>query len=46
MPLPDCPCNVINGSTGYVRDNSSWIIGRIVPDFESWMDDGKLNSVI
>lgn len=41
MPSPDCACKVINGSTGYVRDNSSWIIGRIVRDFESWMDDGK-----
>merc|ERR1712093_866825 len=41
MPLPDCACKVINGRTGYVRDNSSWIIGRIVRDFESWMDDGK-----
>lgn len=41
MPLPDCACKVINGHTGYVRDNSSWIIGRIVRDFESWMDDGK-----
>jgi hypothetical protein len=41
MPVPDCACKVINGRTGYVRDNSSWIIGRIVRDFESWMDDGK-----
>jgi hypothetical protein len=41
MPLPDCACKVINGRTGYVRDNSSWIVGRIVRDFESWMDDGK-----
>ncbi|KAK9351270.1 hypothetical protein V1523DRAFT_435559 [Lipomyces doorenjongii] len=40
MPLPDCACKVINGRTGYVRDNSSWIIGRIVRDFESWMDGG------
>lgn len=41
MPPSDCVCTVINGRTGYVRDNSSWIIGRIVRDFESWMDDGK-----
>lgn len=40
MPLPDCTCKVINGKTGYVRDNSSWIIGRIVRDFEEWMDEG------
>ncbi|KAJ4334524.1 hypothetical protein N0V95_009150 [Ascochyta clinopodiicola] len=41
MPLPDCACKVINGKTGYVRDNYSWIIGRIVRDYESWMDDGN-----
>ncbi|GKZ83522.1 hypothetical protein AnigIFM56816_008617 [Aspergillus niger] len=41
MPPPDCACKVINGRTGYVRDNSSWIIGRIVRDFDSWMDNGK-----
>lgn len=41
MPLPDYTCKVINGKTGYVRDNSSWIIGRIVRDFEGWMDEGK-----
>ena len=46
MPLPDCACKVINGRTGYVRDNSSWIIGRIVRDFESWMDEGKPNGAI
>lgn len=39
MPLPDCSCKVINGKSGYVRDNTSWIIGRIVRDFESWKDD-------
>ncbi|KAL7941061.1 hypothetical protein V8C42DRAFT_200785 [Trichoderma barbatum] len=37
MPVSDCPCKVINGKTGYVRDNSSWIIGRIVRDFDFWM---------
>ncbi|KFY88672.1 hypothetical protein V498_06700 [Pseudogymnoascus sp. VKM F-4517 (FW-2822)] len=41
MPLPDCACKVVNGHSGYLRDNSSWIIGRIVRDFEGWMDEGK-----
>jgi hypothetical protein len=36
MPLPDCTCKVINGKSGYVRDNGSWIIGRIVRDYEYW----------
>ncbi|PKY02156.1 hypothetical protein P168DRAFT_257297 [Aspergillus campestris IBT 28561] len=39
MPAPDCPCMVINGQTGYVRDNHSWIIGRMVRDYGSWMHD-------
>lgn len=36
MPAPDCEATVINGKTGYVRRNTSWIIGRIVRDFEHW----------
>ncbi|KUI67864.1 hypothetical protein VM1G_02861 [Cytospora mali] len=39
MPVADCSCKVINGETGFVRDNYSWIIGRIVRDFETWMDE-------
>lgn len=35
---PDCACKVINVSNGYIRDNSSWILGRIVRDFEYWRD--------
>ncbi|KAI1629856.1 hypothetical protein EDD37DRAFT_70612 [Exophiala viscosa] len=38
MPLPDCNCKVINAKSGYVRDNSSWIVGQIVRDYEEWMD--------
>ncbi|KAL6164520.1 hypothetical protein ACJQWK_09252 [Exserohilum turcicum] len=41
MPLPDCQCKIINAKTGYVRDNCSWILGRVVRDFESWMDEGN-----
>jgi hypothetical protein len=46
MPPADCACKVINGRTGYIRDNSSWIIGRIVRDFESWMDKGERDGPI
>lgn len=37
----DLPSIVINGRTGYVRDNSSWILGRLLRDFENghWMDE-------
>ncbi|KAI1099940.1 hypothetical protein F4804DRAFT_65179 [Jackrogersella minutella] len=37
-PNPDCRCKVMNGKNGYTRDNSSWILGRIVRDYEFWMD--------
>jgi len=37
MPPPDTACKVINAKSGYVRDNSSWVIGRIVRDYEHWM---------
>lgn len=33
---PDCKCKVIHGQSGYIKDNSSWIIGRIVRDFPHW----------
>ncbi|KAG5980456.1 hypothetical protein E4U54_006784 [Claviceps lovelessii] len=36
MPVADFPCKVINGRTGHVRDNASWIIGRMVRDFTYW----------
>lgn len=39
MPAPDNPCKVINGHTGYVRENNSFVLGRIMRDFEVWMDN-------
>ncbi|KAK4220977.1 hypothetical protein QBC38DRAFT_540344 [Podospora fimiseda] len=45
MPPPDSVCEVINSKSGYVRDNSSWIIGRIVRDFEKWMHEDARKSV-
>ncbi|OJZ80182.1 hypothetical protein ASPFODRAFT_65920 [Aspergillus luchuensis CBS 106.47] len=38
MPAPDNPCEVINGRTGYVRENNSFILGRIMRDLEVWID--------
>lgn len=38
MPPSDFACMVINGENGFSRNNRSWIIGRIVRDFGSWMD--------
>lgn len=37
MPTPDTSCLVINGSSGYVRQNYSWTIARLVRDFDFWM---------
>ena len=38
----DEPSVVINGRSGYARSNSSWILGRLLRDFENgyWMDGG------
>ncbi|EPS33116.1 hypothetical protein PDE_08078 [Penicillium oxalicum 114-2] len=35
-PDPDCKCKVINGRNGFTRDNSSWILGRMMRDFDQW----------
>ncbi|KAK1959893.1 hypothetical protein LY78DRAFT_662894 [Colletotrichum sublineola] len=45
----DCKCKVINGRTGYGRDNSSWILGRIMRDFGYWRHEdvqAKLDEVL
>ncbi|KAF3358570.1 hypothetical protein VdG1_00130 [Verticillium dahliae VDG1] len=50
MPqAPDCQCIVMNGKTGIQMENSSWIIGRMVRDFETWCHPGtraKTNEVL
>ncbi|KAH0547740.1 hypothetical protein GP486_008407 [Trichoglossum hirsutum] len=45
MPPPDCSIKVINGKSGYGRDNTSWILGRLVRDYEYWMHDDVRNMV-
>jgi hypothetical protein len=35
MPSPDIPLQVINLSNGYVRDNNSWVLGRLLRDHEN-----------
>ncbi|KAF8547522.1 hypothetical protein OG21DRAFT_1424674, partial [Imleria badia] len=37
MPQPEIPCIVINADSGYKRDNRSWIIARILRDFQYWL---------
>ncbi|KAI0098571.1 hypothetical protein GGR51DRAFT_552553 [Nemania sp. FL0031] len=46
MSATDYPCKVINARNGYVRENSSWVIGRLVRDFDWWMDGGRLDGPI
>ncbi|KAE8349588.1 hypothetical protein BDV28DRAFT_58515 [Aspergillus coremiiformis] len=46
LPPADWNCVVINGRSGYRRQNRSWIIGRMVRDFLAWMDDGKSDGPI
>ena len=38
MPAPDYACIAINGKSGHSRSNSSRILGRLVRNFEIWMD--------
>ena len=38
MPPADGPaCMVINTRSRYIRNNASWVIARILNDYESWM---------
>lgn len=37
MPGADTPCSVINVKSGFVRGNDSWVLGRIIRDYEHWM---------
>ncbi len=34
MPEPDCSSQVINGKSGYARENQSWVLGRLLRDHE------------
>ncbi|KAL8648869.1 MAG: hypothetical protein Q9210_004735 [Variospora velana] len=46
-PSSEEPCLVINSKSGHARTNTSWVIGRLLRDYESWMDSAvraKINS--
>ncbi|KAH7150347.1 hypothetical protein B0J13DRAFT_499347 [Dactylonectria estremocensis] len=34
MPTSDCPSVLVNCSNGFVRDNRSWVLGRLLRDHE------------
>jgi hypothetical protein len=35
MPETDCPSIVVNAANGYIRPNQSWILGRILRDWDA-----------
>ncbi|KAK0496548.1 hypothetical protein EDD18DRAFT_1166980 [Armillaria luteobubalina] len=39
VPTPDYPAKVINAENGYKRDNKSWVLGRLLRDFEKPLAD-------
>ncbi|KAM3525175.1 hypothetical protein NHJ13051_004132 [Beauveria bassiana] len=45
MPRPDYACKVINTDSRQVTTNCSWVIGRIMRDYEFWMDNRIRESV-
>jgi hypothetical protein len=38
MPVPDTDIQVVNCENGYVRTNNSWILGRLLRDYESHVE--------
>ncbi|KAK0201164.1 hypothetical protein DFS33DRAFT_1456339 [Desarmillaria ectypa] len=40
VPAADYPAKVINAENGYMRGNKSWVIGRLLRDFERPLSDG------
>jgi hypothetical protein len=38
MPDVDCPSIIINASNGYIRQNQSWVLGRLLRDHRSEYD--------
>lgn len=45
MPPPDYQVTVIGAKTGHIRSNRSWVIGRLLRDFESTLDIPKMNKL-
>ncbi|KAK0213732.1 hypothetical protein IW262DRAFT_1279926 [Armillaria fumosa] len=39
VPPPDYPAMVINAQNGYKRDNKSWVLGRLLRDFQRPLRD-------
>jgi hypothetical protein len=35
----DTPCKIINGCS-YIKENTSWVLARVMRDFKHWRDCG------
>ncbi|CAO2647118.1 Nn.00g080400.m01.CDS01 [Neocucurbitaria sp. VM-36] len=44
-PGSECPILVFTAKNGYVRANNSWVLSRLLRDFESWMDIAVRNKL-
>lgn len=42
---PDYACSVINGRTGYTRGNRSWVLGRLLRDYDYWKPNGVRQAI-
>lgn len=38
-PTTDCPSLIVNGKNGYIRTNNSWVLGRVLRDYEATVGD-------
>ncbi|KAK1808138.1 hypothetical protein LTR12_017504 [Friedmanniomyces endolithicus] len=36
MPKPELECKLINAESGYARNNHSWVLSRMLRDFDFW----------
>ena len=44
MPDADFPCLVIGAKSGHIRNNKSWVLGRLLRDLEKHTDDQLTNN--
>lgn len=42
----DCSCQIINVTTGYARNNASWVLGRMMRDYEYWINPSTSSTLV
>jgi hypothetical protein len=46
MPaMPDYPTWIINAKSGFVQENQSWVLGRVMHDLQQWMPEELKNEI-